>query len=82
MKGDTMSHSPVLIDEANGTRYAICKNCDSNIESWLFDEEEDRVAHWSPFGVFVTFENGSGYLNKNCSMAPAIKIPKRKLVSA
>lgn len=77
-----MSHSPVLIDEANGTRYAICKNCDSNIESWYFDSDDDRLGHWSQFGIFVQFENGSGYLNKNCSEAPAIKIPKRKLVSA
>ena len=77
-----MAHSPVLIDEVNGTRYTICQNCDSNIESWYFDEEEDRLAHWSPFGIFVTFENGSGYLKKNCENAIVVKTMKRKLVSA
>jgi hypothetical protein len=75
-----MAHSPVLIDEANGTRYAICSQCDSNIESWYFDEEDDRNGHWSPYGIFVTFENKSGYLNKSCANAPAIKT-KRELVS-
>jgi hypothetical protein len=77
-----MAHSPVLVDEANGTRYAICSKCDSNIESWYFDEEEDRVAHWSNFGIFVTFENGSGYLDKKCSGDVIVKTIKRKLVSA
>jgi hypothetical protein len=80
-KGATMAHSPVLVSESKGTRYAICKNCDSNIESWFFDREVDRLEHWSPFGVYVTFENGSGYLDKNCLSAPAIKTQTRKLVS-
>jgi hypothetical protein len=81
MKGATMAHLPVLVDEANGTRYAICSLCDSNIESWFFDREPDRLEHWSDFGVFVTFENGSGYLDKKCSNAIVVKTMKRKLVS-
>lgn len=74
-------HKPVLIDEANGTRYAICKNCDSNIESWYFDGDEDRLGSWSSFGIFVTFENGSGYLDKNCNTVANSKM-EEMLVSA
>lgn len=78
-----MGHNPVLIDEANGTRYAICSQCDRNIESWFFDREEDRVEHWSPFGVFVSYaDNGAGYLNKSCSGDVIVKTISRKLVSA
>ena len=78
-----MAHLPVLVSEANNTRYAICSQCDSNIESWFFDREPDRAEHWSPFGIFVQFANGSGYLDKKCSGAPAVKKSmSRKLVSA
>lgn len=77
-----MAHSPVLVDEANGTRYAICQNCDSNIESWFFDGDEDRLPHWTTFGIFVTYDNGAGYLDKKCSGELAVKQPMRKLVSA
>ena len=59
-------HKPVLIDEVNDTRYAICKVCDNNVESWYFDGDEDRLGRWTSFGVFVTFENGAGYLDKVC----------------
>lgn len=83
MKGANMAHLPVLVSEANNTRYAICSQCDSNIESWFFDREPDRLEHWSPFGIFVQFDNGAGYLDKNCSGAPAVKKSiSRKLVSA
>ena len=77
-----MAHSPVLVSESNGTRYAICEKCDSNIESWYFDQEEDRLAHWTTYGIFITFENGAGYLDKKCSGDVVVKTMKRKLVSA
>ena len=76
-----MAHSPVLVSESNGTRYAICEFCDSNIESWYFDQEEDRLAHWSPFGIFVSPDGKSGWLQKNCASAPVVKT-KKVLVSA
>ena len=78
-----MAHSPVLVSESNGTRYAICQKCDSNIESWYFDGEEDRLPHWTTFGIFVTYSNnGSGYLDKKCSGDVVVKTISRKLVSA
>lgn len=62
-----MFHSPVLISESADTRYAICENCDQNIESWFFDQEFDRVAHWSPFGVLeVAISGNSSWLKKFC----------------
>ena len=75
-------HKPVLISEANGTRYAICKNCESNIESWYFDGDEDRLGSWTSFGVFVTLDSkGAGYLDKSCH-TPANSAMEEMLVTA
>jgi hypothetical protein len=46
-------HSPVLVDCDGDTRWAICSNCDQNIESWWMDAEDDRTAGWGAWGVRI-----------------------------
>jgi RNase P subunit RPR2 len=32
-------------------RYTFCEVCESNIESWYNDTDEDRVPHWTSWKV-------------------------------
>ena len=60
MSGLLVKHTPVLVDCVGDTRYAICSNCDQNIESWWYDGDEDRLAEWTAWGVRI--ERSNGYL--------------------
>ena len=57
----TPFHTPAVVSTANGIQYAICANCDSNIEAWL--DEEYNV--FGQFGIRVEFANGA-MLEKVC----------------
>jgi hypothetical protein len=59
----TTHHSPVLVDVVGDTSYAICANCEQNVEAWL-DDESMRFGN---FGTRVEFANGAT-LNKVCKM--------------
>jgi hypothetical protein len=57
----TQFHTPVVVSVANGVQYAICANCDQNVESWL----DDETLLFGNFGVRVEFANGA-MLDKVC----------------
>ena len=59
----TTYHSPILVDVVGYTRYAICANCEQNVEAWFNDD----FMCWGNFGVRVEFKNGAT-LNKVCKM--------------
>jgi hypothetical protein len=59
----TMYHTPSVVSVANGVQYAICANCEQNVEAWFNDD----FMCWGNFGVRVEFANGA-MLNKVCKM--------------
>lgn len=59
----TTHHAPVLADVVGDTCYAICANCEQNVEAWLDDES----MLFGNFGTRVEFANGAT-LNKVCKM--------------
>ena len=59
----TSHHSPVLADVVGDTCYAICANCEQNVEAWL----DDETMRFGNFGIRVEFANGAT-LNKVCKM--------------
>ena len=61
-----VDHSPVLVDCVGDTRYAICANCDQNIESWWYDGDDDRSPAWGAWGIRTEFGNGATLLTKTC----------------
>ena len=56
-------HTPAIVSVSNGVQYAICANCDQNVEAWL----DDETMRFGNFGVRVEFANGA-MLNKVCKM--------------
>lgn len=63
----TTDHAPVLVDCVGDTRYAICANCDQNIESYWYDGDDDRSPAWGNWGIRIEFANGA-MLDKICKM--------------
>jgi len=59
----TTHHIPVLSDVVGDTCYAICANCEQNVEAWFNDD----FMCWGNFGIRVEFANGAT-LNKVCKM--------------
>lgn len=59
----TEHHSPVLADVVGDTCYAICANCEQNVEAWL----DDETMRFGNFGIRVEFANGAT-LNKLCKI--------------
>ena len=59
-------HVPANISQVDDVRYAICVNCDQNVESWYDDSHEDRLPSWGAYGVRVELLNNCSTLNKVC----------------
>jgi len=62
-RNGAMYHTPSVVSVANGVQYAICANCEQNVEAWFNDD----FMCWGNFGVRVEFANGAT-LNKVCKM--------------
>ena len=62
-RNGAMYHTPSVVSVANGVQYAICANCEQNVEAWL----DDETMLFGNFGVRVEFANGA-MLNKVCQM--------------
>ena len=46
-------HTPleIAISYHNDSAYSLCIECDSNIESFYIDSEDDRSGRWSAWSV-------------------------------
>ena len=69
MNGLLQKHvpAPTTISESNDLMYAICQLCDSNIESWWYDGDDDRTPDWTAWGSRIELGKGIAIYEKYCT---------------